>query len=70
MSDSVLQELMLAQFRQLRADLAELKADSIEVKERIGLLESGVASISRRVDRMSGDIGQIKRRLQLVDDAA
>jgi hypothetical protein len=38
-----------------------------EVKERLGLLEGQCASISRRLDRQSGDIEQIKRRLNLAD---
>jgi nitrate/nitrite-specific signal transduction histidine kinase len=32
-------------------------------------LEGSVASLSRRVDRMGGDLEQIKRRLDLVDSA-
>jgi hypothetical protein len=39
----------------------------VEVKERLGLLEGSVASLSRRVDRIGGDVEQIKRRLDLVD---
>ncbi len=42
--------------------LDELKADMIEVKERLGSLESQYASISRRVDRMGGDVELLKRR--------
>ena len=47
--------------------LAELKSDVIEVKERLGLIEGQYASLSRRVDRIGGDVDQIKRRLELVD---
>jgi len=47
--------------------LAELKGDVIEVKERLGLIEGQYASLSRRVDRMGGDVDHIKRRVDLVD---
>ncbi len=53
--------------RAIRGDLAELKADMIEVKTRIGHLEGLFANLSSRVDRMVGDIQQIKRRLHLVE---
>ncbi len=46
---------------------AELKSDVIEIKERLGLIEGQYSSISRRVDRIGGDVDQIKRRLDLVD---
>jgi hypothetical protein len=39
----------------------------IEVKERLGLIEGQYASLSRRIDRIGGDVDQIKRRLDLVD---
>jgi hypothetical protein len=39
-----------------------------EVKERLGLLEAGYALVSRRMDRMGGDIERIKVRLELVDE--
>lgn len=50
--------------------MKELKADMLEVKERLGTLEgqSGgligqYASLSRRLDRVAGDVEQIKKRL-------
>jgi hypothetical protein len=39
----------------------------VEIKERLGLLEGGQASLSRRVDRIAGDVEHIKRRLELTD---
>ena len=39
----------------------------IEVKERLGLIESQYASLSRRADRIGGDVELIKRRLNLVE---
>jgi hypothetical protein len=47
--------------------LDELKVDMVEVKERLGFLESQYASISRRVDRMGGDIELIKRPQELTE---
>lgn len=63
MSDNLVLELL----RAIRGDIGDLKADTIEIKERLGMLEGGYASLSRRVDRMSGDIEHIKRRLELAD---
>jgi predicted nuclease with TOPRIM domain len=59
--------LVLEHLRALRGDLGEVKADLVEIKERLGLIESQYASLSRRVDRMGSDIEQIKRRLNLID---
>lgn len=59
--------IVLEHLRPIRGDLGGIKADLVEVKERLGLLESQYASLSRRVDRMGGDIEQIKRRLNLVE---
>lgn len=63
MSDNLVLELL----RAIRADIADLKHDTTEVKERIGFLEGGYASLSRRVDRIAGDVEQIKRRLGLIE---
>lgn len=53
--------------RSIRGDLAEVKADLVEIKQRVGLLEGQYASLSRRVDRLAGDVLLIKRRLDLVE---
>jgi len=63
MSDNLVLELL----RAMRSDIADIKADIIEIKERLGLLEAGQASLSRRVDRLGGDVDTIKRRLNLID---
>ncbi len=63
MSDSLVLEML----RAIRGDLSGIKADIIELKERVGLVEGQTASISRRLDRVGGDVEQIKRRLELVD---
>lgn len=66
MSDTP-QNLVLEHLRAIRADIADLKGDVLEVKERLGLIEGQYASLSRRVDRIAGDVEQIKRRLNLVE---
>jgi len=66
MSDNIVLELL----RAIRGDLSNIKADVIELKERMGLLEAQYSSLSRRVDRMGGDVEQIKRRLEIADAPA
>ena len=66
MSDNIVLELL----RAIRGDIAGLRADMVEVKERLGLLEATGASVSRRMDRVGGDVEQIRRRLDLVDTPA
>jgi predicted nuclease with TOPRIM domain len=63
MSDNLVLEML----RAMRSDIADIKADIIEIKERLGLLEAGQASLSRRVDRLGGDVDTIKRRLNPID---
>jgi hypothetical protein len=58
--------LVLEPLRAIRGDIAEIKADMVEVKERLGLLEGQYASLSRRVDRLGGDVETIKRHLDIV----
>ncbi len=60
---------VLHMLRTIRDDVAELKGDMREVKERLGLLEGGYSSVSRRIDRIGGDIERIKRRLGLHEGA-
>jgi chromosome segregation ATPase len=60
-------DLVLEMLRAIRGDLAEVKVDLAELKQRVGLLEGQYASLSARVDRIAGDVVQIKRRLDLVD---
>jgi predicted nuclease with TOPRIM domain len=60
-------EMLQAMVQRVLDGQAELKADMIEVKERLGLIEGQYSSISRRVDRISGDVDQIRRRLDLAD---
>jgi hypothetical protein len=60
-------DLVLELLRTIRGDAAQIRGDVIEIKERLGLLEAGYASLSRRVDRVGGDIERIKVRLELQD---
>ena len=62
-------ELIQTMVQRVLDQVSELGGDMVEVKERLGLLELSNASLSRRVDRMSGDIDLIKRRLDLVPAA-
>ena len=66
MSDNLALDLL----RAMRGDLGELRTDMREVKERLGLLEAGYSSLSRRVDRMGGDVEHIRRRLERADAPA
>ena len=63
MSHNIVLELL----RAVRGDVAELRSDVVEVNDRLGLLEGQCASLSRRMDRLSGDVEQIRRRLDLVE---
>lgn len=58
---------MLILLRGIRDDISAIRGDVAEVKERLGLLEAGYASVSRRLDRMGGDVERIKVRLELAD---
>lgn len=62
-------ELIQTMVQRVLDQVSELRGDMVEVKERLGLLDLSNASRSRRVDRMSGDIDLIKRRLDLVPAA-
>ena len=48
--------LILEMLRAIRSDVAGVKTDVIEIKERLGILDSQYASLSRRVDRTGGDV--------------
>jgi hypothetical protein len=61
------QNLVLDLLRAMRGDLGEIKTDLVERKQRVGLLEAQYASLSNRIDRIAGDVGLIKLRLDLVE---
>jgi hypothetical protein len=66
--------LVLDLLRAMRGDIAEIKTDVHEFRERLGLVENQMAghytlyaSLSTRLDRVIDDVQLIKRRLELVD---
>jgi hypothetical protein len=59
--------LILPLLRAVRGDVSHIKGDIIEIKERLGFLEGTYGSLSRRVDRLGGDVERIKTRLDIVD---
>ena len=63
-------QLLQTMVQRVLDNQADAKADLGEIKERLGLLEGPYASISRRVDRLGGEVEQIKRRLDIVDAPA
>ena len=63
-------QLLQVMVQRVLDNQADAKADLVEIKERLGLLEGSYASVSRRVDRMGGDVEHIKRRLDIVDAPA
>jgi hypothetical protein len=60
-------DMVLTLLRAIRSDIGELKTSVLELTERVGILEGQYASISRRVDRIGGDVELIKKRLNLAD---
>jgi septal ring factor EnvC (AmiA/AmiB activator) len=80
MTESI-ENLVLEQLRALRTDIASVKDDTREIKTRLAVLESGVASLRRdsgdfatsiaaqhlSYDRLSERIERIERRLDLAD---
>jgi hypothetical protein len=63
-------DLVLELLRGIRADVGHIRGDLIEIKERLGLLEGGYASLSRRVDRIGGDVERINVCVELSDAPA
>jgi predicted nuclease with TOPRIM domain len=53
--------------REIRGDIAAIRADISEIRERLGLLEVAYASLSRRVDRMGGELETLNRRFDVVE---
>ncbi len=58
--------LVLEHLRAIRTDVADIKVDMFEVKGRLGMIEAQYSSLSQRVDRLTGDVEQINRRLEIV----
>jgi len=66
MSDNP-EKMVLTLLRAIRGDIAEVNSDLFEVKERLGILQAQYASLSRRVDRIGGNMERVKHRLNLAD---
>ena len=80
MTESV-ENLVLEQLRIIRADLASVKDDTREIKTRLAVVESGIASLRRdngdfattqaaqhlAYDRLAERVERIERRLDLAD---
>lgn len=56
MSDNLVLDLL----RAIGSDIGEMKADVIEIKERLGLLRAQYASLSLRIDRIGYAIEHIE----------
>lgn len=77
MTDNI-ENLVLEQLRAIRADIASVKEDTREIKSRLIIVESGIASLRRdggdfaasiadqrlRHDRMNDRINRIEKRLE------
>ena len=63
------ENLMLVMLRRIDANVSDLRQDVHEIKIRLGTLEEGYASASRRLDRLDGRVERIERRLDINDAA-
>lgn len=59
--------LVLVLLRRLDQRMGERRADIGEIRARLGIIEAQYSSLSRRLDRVGGDVALIKRRLDLVE---
>jgi len=59
--------LMLQLLRAIRPKQDEHTAALSEIRERVGFLDGQYGSLSRRVDRIGGDVERIKVRLDIID---
>lgn len=66
--------LVLELLRAIRGDIADIKTDIHEFRERLGLVDNQMAghyalyaTLSSRLDRIVDDVTLIKRRLDLID---
>jgi len=59
------ESLVLEHLGPIRTDIAVLRTDMREVKERLGILEQQYASLSRRIDLVYERIERIEKRLEL-----
>ncbi|MFA7242311.1 MAG: hypothetical protein WC091_19540 [Sulfuricellaceae bacterium] len=76
-----IESLVLEQLRAIRADIASVKEDTREIKNRLAIVESGIATLRRdgsdfaasiadqhlRYDRINDRIERIEKRLELAN---
>ena len=59
--------LIIERLRRIEDKLDTEIQRGMETRERLGHLEEGLASISRRVDRIGGWLDRIEKRLELTE---
>lgn len=67
MADDGPESLTLRLLRRIDEKVDRLAEDVREAKQRLGALEEGQASISRRLDRLDARLERVERRLDLVE---
>jgi hypothetical protein len=61
--------LVLERLREIRVLLGDVKEDTMELRLRVGMIETGYAVMSLRLDRLDTRMDRIERRLGLLDPA-
>jgi hypothetical protein len=61
------ENLVLSHLPAIRADVGEIKLVMREHATRLSALETTVAGLRLSIDRLDGDVQQIKKRLDLVE---
>ncbi len=61
-------ELIVQVLQRIQGDLADLKIDTCEIRQRIGSLEVQMFGMPMRMDRRDEPMERIMRRLDLIDD--
>jgi predicted nucleic acid-binding Zn-ribbon protein len=61
------ESIVLEHLRHIRRGVDDLRDDMVEVKSRLGILESQYASLSTRIDRLDQRVHRIEQRLELAD---
>ena len=59
--------LLLELLRRIDTKIDALRDDMLEVKQRLSLVEEGLAIVNRRLDRLEFRVDRIEKRLGLAD---
>lgn len=59
--------LVLELLRRIDTKVDALRDDMLEVKQRLSLVEAGLAIVNRRLDRLEISVDRIEKRLGLAD---